>query len=750
MKAIQAPGQMTSSPHSASDGMAFDLLHPEIRRWIWEQNWSELRDVQDKTIRAVLEGTGDTLVAAATAAGKTEAAFLPVLTRIAEHEGGGLSALYVGPLKALINDQFRRLEPLCERLEIPVVRWHGDAPTGAKAKVLRDPSGIALITPESIEALLVRKPDAARRLFGSLEFIVIDELHAFLHGPRGLHLASLLRRIDRLSAKSARRVGLSATIGDLAIAARWLNWQCAEGVQIIEAKSDSPELKLQIRGYEEPADVDFFDIVETDEPPVRALDEIASHMFESLRGSNNLVFGGSRKMVEAVTDRLQRRSEQHGIPNEFFAHHGSLSRHARHEVEARLKQGELPTTAVATTTLELGIDLGSVVSVAQVGASRSLASLRQRLGRSGRRRGMPAILRIYCRAPYLLPESGLLDRLRLDLVQAVASIRLLVERFVEPPEADPALVTVALHQTLSIIAAQGGAYAETLYEAVCGGGPLSALSRSDYVELLRAMAAHDPALLEQAPDRTILLGPEGERLTTSRDFYAIFPTDQEWRLVAGDRFLGTIPLFNQVGPGSILLFAGRRWRVETVDDPGKVLQVVQHRKGKVPLFADQAAEPVHDRLAAEMRNVLLDDALPAYLDAEARRMLVEARKAFRESGLEGCHLVSEGDDVHVLTWCGSKMNALLALAFLSAGVKAWSHDVGITLDDISLEEARSLLKHIATSPPVTSQALADFVESFEVAKYDTYAPISLLRRLWARENDVSVQSLPEMARLLAE
>ncbi|WP_321335264.1 DEAD/DEAH box helicase [Breoghania sp.] len=741
---------MTTSPRSASEIAAFDRLHPEIQRWIWEQNWSELRDVQEKTIRAVLEEAGDVLVAAATAAGKTEAAFLPVLTRVAEHEGGGLSALYVGPLKALINDQFCRLEPLCERLDIPVVRWHGDAPAGAKAKVLRNPSGIALITPESIEALLVRKPEAARRLFGAIDFVVIDELHAFLQGPRGLHLASLLRRIDALADKRARRVGLSATIGDLSIAARWLNRERTGDVRIIEARSGSPELKLQIRGYEEPADIDFFDIVESDEPPVRALDEIGDHMFKTLRGSNNLVFGGSRKMVEALTDRLQRRADRQDVPNEFFAHHGSLSRHARHEVEARLKEGDLPTTAVATTTLELGIDLGSVVSVAQVGAPRSLASLRQRLGRSGRRKGTPAILRIYCRAPHLLPESGPLDRLRLDLVQAIASIRLLVERFIEPPEADPAIVTVALHQTLSIIAAQGGARADALYRAICGGGPLSALSTSDYAELLRAMATHDPALLEQAPDRTIMLGPEGERLTTSRDFYAIFPTDQEWRLVAGDRFLGTIPLFNQVGPGSILLFAGRRWRVETVDDPGKVLQVVQHRAGKVPLFADQAAEPVHDRLGGEMRAVLLDDEIPPYLDAEAGRILAEARRTFHELGLESGHLTHEDDALHIFTWRGSKANALFVLAFLGAGVKAWPHDVGITLEDISPEEARSLLEHMAARPPPTSQALADFIESFETAKYDAYAPTPLLRRLWARDHEELARTLPAIARAVLD
>ncbi|WP_067336240.1 hypothetical protein [Stappia indica] len=198
-----------------------------------------------------------------------------------------------------------------------------------------------------------------------------------------------------------------------------------------------------------------------------------------------------------------------------------------------------------------------------------------------------------------------------------------------------------------------------------------------------------------------MLGSEGERLTSARDFYAIFPTDQEWRLVAGDRFLGTIPHFNQVGLGSILLFAGRRWRVQTVDDPGKVLQVVQHRAGKVPLFTDQAAEPVHDGLVAEMREVLRDNAMPPYLDAKACGLLLEARKAFHELDLERRHLIPEDEALHLFTWRGSKANALLVLTFLSAGIKAWPHDAGITLDDTSPEDARSLLKRLATNLPPT-------------------------------------------------
>jgi ATP-dependent Lhr-like helicase len=227
---------------------AYERLHPKIRRWIRDQGWDELRDIQARTILAVLDGDQDILIAATTAAGKTEAAFLPILTSVADRKALGFSVLYISPLKALINDQFRRLEQLCESMEIPVVKWHGDASQADKKRSMAKPDGVALITPESIEAMLVRRPADAARLLSSADFIVIDELHAFLQGPRGLHVASLLRRIDDMAERPARRIGLSATIGDLGQAAAWLRPTDPQRVRILQGKGDAPELRLQVRG----------------------------------------------------------------------------------------------------------------------------------------------------------------------------------------------------------------------------------------------------------------------------------------------------------------------------------------------------------------------------------------------------------------------------------------------------------------------------------------------------------------------
>ncbi len=738
---------MTNSPPSASDVQSsFDQLHPEIRRWIWEQKWEELRDVQDRAISAVLGGNGDVLIAAATAVGKTEATFLPVLTAVAGREEPGFSVLYVSPLKALINDQFRRLDQLCERLEIDTVRWHGDAPQAAKERARRTPRGVVLITPESIEAMLIRRPGDATTMLGGLDFIVVDELHAFMKGPRGLHLSSLLRRVDALTGNRARRIGLSATIGDLNKAAAWMNPEHPEAVCIVESATDAPELRLQIRAYWDPPEVDDADDLEVEGRPV-ALDHIADHVFRTLRGSNNLAFAGSRRRVEALADRLRTRSEKADVPNEFFPHHGSLSKELREELEGRLKQAELPTTAVATTTLELGIDIGSVTSVAQIGAPRSIASLRQRLGRSGRRRGVAAVLRIYVRERNVGPASDPLDRLHLEVVRAVAAVRLMIEKFVEPPVAENGVATVVLHQTLSLITQLGGARADRLYARICGAGPLSVFSKADYAALLRAMAGPEQQLVEQAPDGTIMLGRDGERLTASRDFYAIFATDQEWKLVTGARTLGTIPISNPVGVGGIVSFAGQRWKIVTVDDPAKVLEVVRHASGRIPKFDSLANEPVHDRLSAMMHDVLVSSDLPAFLDTAAAEYLFSARETFQVLGLDRSNLVPAGRDTHVLTWMGSEMNSVLAFAITSAGLECAVLDIGVTVVDTPPDMVSGILWQIADAPPAIND-IADFVQNLRTEKFDGLIPEPMLRRLWANGHRCEAARLADLARQL--
>ncbi|MCP1842158.1 ATP-dependent Lhr-like helicase [Bradyrhizobium sp. USDA 4524] len=744
---------MMSSQASASGlEAAYHLLHPKIRRWIHDQGWDELREIQARTILSVLEGARDILISATTAAGKTEAAFLPILTSVAERAASGFSVLYVSPLKALINDQFRRLEGLCESMEIPVVKWHGDAPQTEKKKALNKPDGIALITPESIEAMFVRRPADAIRLLSHADFIVIDELHAFLQGPRGLHVASLLRRIDAMAARPARRVGLSATIGDLGQACAWLRPADPASVEQLKAKSDAPELRLQVRGYVEPPDLDDPDHAEgaavgaeQDVPRRIALDAISDHLFETLRGENNLVFGGSRRTVESTADRLRRRSEKANVPNEFYPHHGSLSKTLREELEDRLKEGKLPTTAICTSTLELGVDIGSVKSVAQIGAPRSLASLKQRLGRTGRRPGTPSVLRVYLREPHIDRKSGILDRLRLNTVRSVAVVRLLLEGFVEEARTAPEIASTLIHQMLSVIMERGGVRPKTLYDLLCGPGPFSSISTADFAGLLRHLGSSTVRFIEQAADGTLMLGQEGERIAQSRSFFAVFESNEEWRLTVGGRTLGTLPITHPVHKDGLVVFAGQRWIVQDLDEQTKTLVVAPHPGGVVPRFEPAAGEPAHDRLIAEMREVYLADDIPPYLDARARSLLEEGRETFRKLDLETRSLVPEERDLHVFLWRGSQATAVFSAALAMAGLQSGVHELGVSVSKIKQGELSPILSKLAGMQKIDPDDVAAFVANIKVGKFREQVPDSLARSLWARQNRDKVSEIPVMA-----
>ncbi len=749
---------MTSSISSFDSEQAYERLHPKIRQWIRDQGWSELREVQIRATNAILNDDKDVLISASTAAGKTEAAFLPILTLAAARSKPGLSVLYVSPLKALINDQFSRLDQLCEQLEMPVVRWHGDASQSAKAKLMKDPKGVALITPESIEAMFVRRPDNIDKLLSGLDFIIVDEVHAFMQGPRGLHLSSLLKRIDATSQKPARRIGLSATIGDLDLAAGWLHPNDPSKVAILNDPGEGFDLKLQIRGYvdksaKEPAKngrrKEAEDTSEVQEEPAFEIEAISNHLFETLRGANNLVFGGSRRTVETVADALRIKSEDEGVPNEFFPHHGNLSKELREELEKRLKMSDLPTTAVCTTTLELGIDIGSVKSIAQIGAPRSISSLRQRLGRTGRRKGVPSILRIYVTEAELDRDSDILDELRPDIARAVAAIRLLAERFVEPPSSSEALATAVLHQTLSIIAERGGAKADAIFDLLGGPGPFASVSSTDYIELLRHVASPALQIIEQAADGALMLGKQGEQIVLSRDFYAMFQGDQEWRLVLGSKTLGTIPISNTVAKGNLVVFAGRRWEILGVDDKSHVLEVAPHKGGRVPRFDSTGAEETNTRLLVEMRRVYESDDVPEYLNEPAKALLVQARDAYRRSGLERVNVLDTGTATHLFPWLGSAATSVIAVSLAKLGVRAAPNGLGVSIPGIGIERAMDVLVKLAA---FTSEDLAQIEENalgLCTAKYDKYVPEALLRRFWGRRNARVIAAIPEIAKQLS-
>ena len=671
-----------TSPPSGSDGesKAFDLLAEPVRRWIWQKRWTSLRDIQERAIPYLVDGDDDLIIAAATAGGKTEAAFLPLISKaFTTGSGKGFDLVYVGPLRALINDQFQRLEDLCEALDMPVHPWHGDISQAVKARARKNPHGILLITPESLEAMFVLRGAEVPCLFAGTQAIVIDELHALLDSERGVHLRSLLTRLELSVGRRIRRVGLSATLGDMALANGYLRPEAPEKVGQLVSRSDEQELRVQLRAYmagrrAEPPDTEDDQPDDADEQEMAATRAVGGHIFDKLRGHNNLVFAGSRGHVELYADLLRRMCEERRLPNEFFPHHASLAREHRGFVEKRLKDGSLPVTAICTSTLELGIDIGDVACVGQIGAPWSVAALKQRLGRSGRRAGQPSVLRMYTIEPETDADSHPVDTFHLGLVRSIAMIELLVEGWCEPPKAEALHLSTLTHQILSVIVERGGASAQRLYATLCNRGPFRSVDPALFGRLLRRLGDPEIALIEQHPDGTLLLGREGECVVEHYSFYAAFQTPQEYRVVHDGKTLGTIPVDMPLTPDMTIIFVGRRWRVLEVHDKERVIEVAPDYAGKPPRFGGDAGE-IHEAVIRRMRDVLQADIVPPYLDNTAADVLRSARAAYRRSGLDYVPVQPLGQNQHLLApWAGTIGTTSLALVLTCLGCSVGTFD----------------------------------------------------------------------------
>lgn len=654
---------------------AFDSLHPKVQRWIWMQGWTGLRDVQERTINAILTNEKDIVISAPTAGGKTEAAFLPIYSQLLhqqQSENIGFNVLAISPLKALINDQYKRLLGLSEATNLSITPWHGDVSDSLKKAALKKPSGVLMITPESLESLFVNRGNDVFRLFSSLNFIVVDELHAFIASERGIQLQSLMHRIETLIGNRIRRIGLSATLGDISLAAKALRPFSDGAFDTINEPSGGAELQLQIRSHTIGLSTNLKENIDTHthtrmQNDIDASTDISDHLFKVLRGSTNLIFAGSRGNVETYSDQLNLLSQKNNVPTEFLAHHGNLSKEIRHDVETKLKDSDRPYTAVCTTTLELGVDIGDVESVAHIGAPRSIASLKQKLGRSGRRPGQPAILRIYTIEVPLDAKTPLLDRLCLDTVMSVAAIELLVEGWCEAPRKRSLHLSTLVHQILSVIVSWGGINAADLFDLLCHDGPFRNISKQDFVKLLRTLVNLPKPMIEQSPDGLLMLGEAGEKTVEHYSFNAVFQTPEEYRVEVEGKLLGTLPVDKPLFVGATILFAGRRWDVLDIKDFEKVILVKPGRAG-VPVKFGGDGGIIDKELAIKMRTVLESDNNPIYLSSDGKKHLSQAQGAYSGSGLHKTCFIQEEDSTLLFPWIGSYGLAALQLALMNKGI----------------------------------------------------------------------------------
>ena len=618
----------------------FSRLDERLREYIYEKKWPALRGIQETAIPAVLDTQNHILIAAGTASGKTEACFFPIITLILKQrvlqkesepqkepqndETGaekGIDVLYIGPLKALINDQFERLEPLLHELDIKLWRWHGDVGKTHKKKLLDNPEGILQITPESLEALLLRQGVKIKKLFNRLKFIVIDEVHAFIGNDRGAQLICLLERIREISGQPPgqvpRRIGLSATLWDFRHALEWLEAGTGRGTVLIRESGGK-----NVSGRRLSLAVDYFNNSA----------DFYSGIYEQCRGDHNvpsrkcIIFTNSRVEAEVTAAALKKIAARRNEEDHYHVHHGSMAAALKEEAEKNLRETEASQTITATATLELGIDIGRLDRIIQIGAPVSVSAFVQRLGRSGRRSGVSQMY--FCSLENQGYPDNPHDKIPWTLIKTIAIIELyLEEQWTEDAESKPLPLSLLCHQTLSILASLGEHNKEEISQRVLKYPPFSKVEKNDFCALLDFL--ENGGYIEKTEDGKLILGLEGEQLVNHYSFYPVFPDESEFRVTYQGTEIGKI---NFIPPeDSPLVLGGSSWMVCGLRLSNREICVVPLRlTGEHPL--NEAARiwrggssRLHTRIVRRMRQVLLENKQYRYLSASASLGLKQGR-----------------------------------------------------------------------------------------------------------------------------
>lgn len=662
----------------------FDRLHPALQHHIVNTlGWSTLRPTQLEAIDPVLDGLHGLLLAP-TAGGKTEAAFLPVLSRILSQEWAGVSVLYVCPIKALLNNLEPRLKHYAGLVGRRVEVWHGDVSQSRKNRALRDAPDVLLTTPESIEAMLISVRVNRPAWFGNLRAVIVDELHAFAADDRGWHLRSVLHRLDQYLERPLQRVGLSATVSN---PSDLLAWFAPSGNRtVVGSASVSTEADVTI-------------------DHVASLENAATVISRLHRGEKRLVFCDSRSSAEQLSSMLRAKDMR------IFVSHASLSVSERRQAEAAFTE-EKDCVIVATSTLELGIDVGDLDRVIQIDSPSSVSSFLQRMGRTGRRTGaLRNCLFLTTNDDAFLLALGVTKKWSEAWVEAAK------------PPAEP--WPIVAQQALVLVLERGEVPTREVVQLLHGSFP--ELAVDDISTLVDHLAANQ---FLDSSEGVVRVGPETERVYARghyRDLLASFSGSMLLTGRHGSSEVGYIDPTVLTGdqPNRLLLLAGRSWRVTQVEWSKRIVWLEPAREGGKARWMGGARSLGRDVCQA-IRTVLATGELPiVVLSQRARAALrVLAEELPVSSGTHFMAARADAAQVRTWTFAGTRANRTWAYQASVGGQK-------VRFDALSVQAPASLLIDAVPEQLTLSDAeLATFAESVKFA--GCVPPLLLSRTIIAR------------------
>lgn len=611
----------------------FARFAPRLQQAIVSRlGWSSLRPVQEEAGEALLAGD-NAVILAPTAGGKTEASMFPTLSQMVENEPEGVGALYIAPIKALLNNQADRLGLYTEMVGLRHFVWHGDTPDHYRRQFLREPTALLMTTPESLEVMLVSARVDENKLFGDLRTVVVDEIHALAGSDRGAHLMSVLERLARISQHDVQRVGLSATVGNPETILRWLQGTSNRAGRVVDPPAQPGRRQLLIAHRQSLA----------------KLSRDAAHV---ARGQKSLFFCQSRSTTEAVAEYMRRAGTA------VFVHHSAVSREERQLAEERFHHGN-DACIVCTSTLELGIDVGDLDRVLQAEAPDTVSSFLQRMGRTGRREGKASNTTFFCET-----TDGVL--------QAVALVELAKAGWVESVEADRRCWPVLIHQLLAMALASGGIAANDAWEHLRGVPDFQGIHRAEYDRLLNWML-RDGAL--RLVGGRLVLGPKAERRFGRKNFmelFAVFSSPQTYTVQTADgQPLGSLnqAFVDRLVDGvSSFLLAGRAWAVRQVRHDDRRVIVQMAPRGRQPTWGGFLPQFLGFEVCQRILSVVLSDERFSYLDDAAWAVLAEHRNSMREiiDSQRGGMEFDEGE-IRWWTFAGGRINTTLRYALEAVG-----------------------------------------------------------------------------------
>ena len=717
----------------------FSRLAPFIQDFIYQNQWEELRGIQVAACEAIFDSGDNLLLSSGTASGKTEAAFLPILTEMYENPSKSVGVMYISPLKALINDQFKRLELLLLDSHIPVYKWHGDASLSQKNELLKHPEGILQITPESLESLLTNKRGACLQLFSDLRFIIVDEVHHFMRDARGIQLLCILERLQQLTGVVPRRVGLSATLGDVSLAQAWLNTGTSRGCIAPVTDEGGKRIRLHVERFVNYADKR--DLEERDGSGnvvnVGGGDmgnrEHYEYLFKMTLDKKTIIFTNSREETELVMANLKEIALKNKAPDVYRVHHGNVSALIRETTEDEMKSADEKIVTGATVTLELGIDIGSLDQAVQVGAPLSVSSFAQRLGRCGRRGQVPQLLFTFVE-DLQINAADTLGPINWEFIRTIAIIELYTkDHWLEPIPPRRHAYNLLYHQTMSHLKSCGELSPAALAQAVLTLGCFQEISQEDY----RLLLAHliDVNQLERTEQGGLIIGREGEKVVNSYKFLTVFMTPEYLLVKDENRTIGTVDKVYPVGYRFAL--AGLTWETVDVNEKSKVIFVKRVPGISVVDWNMDFEVDLHTQLVRKIWSVLAEEAQYPYLSERCAERLGEIRYIARNSGILE-HVVTPLSDrkFAVFPWVGTRQLFTLHYALLHRKIRSklpWITSVYLeVVFDGTAEELASVVGDILGSElNLYDLPLPDKVQV--MGKYNEFIPPALLRKQFVED-----------------